>query len=210
MNQTNQIQKLTREYSGDYGLLPVEIWDIIYDMKYALEKSEIDKCKKNISDCEKKDYELKYKLFSQIHGNMNKNPNFGSIKTWIIMNHIDITDLLHFNFGHREEEETMHKTLTQKRPRKNNIKLFEDIWAEELHNVVRKIDNYYIDNMFGHMSAWIENVFYDWFKSKDMELSKKFEPLFDKNNALFEKYDKQKIKYENVINNIGVMKSQIF
>ena len=61
MNQTNQITKLTldeienfikkplpppiqftdRNYNGDFGLLPTELWNKIYDMKYELEKKEL-------------------------------------------------------------------------------------------------------------------------------------------------------------------------
>lgn len=65
MNQTNQITKLTldeienfikkplpppiqftdRNYNGDFGLLPTELWNKIYDMKYELEKKELKELK---------------------------------------------------------------------------------------------------------------------------------------------------------------------
>tara|TARA_R110002072_G_scaffold238359_1_gene395772 strand:+ start:1268 stop:1783 length:516 start_codon:yes stop_codon:yes gene_type:complete len=72
MNKNNNsISTLARDKSGDFGLLPIEIWEIIYDMKNRMEWKETKKKVDNRWDDWKfhKDYHIlntKHELMDDI------------------------------------------------------------------------------------------------------------------------------------------------
>ena len=54
------IEFTDRNQNGDYGLLPIELWDKIYDIKHSMEVKEATQVKKALEECTEDLYERLY------------------------------------------------------------------------------------------------------------------------------------------------------
>ena len=156
MNQNNQIQKLTldeiehfiknplpppikftdRYYSGDFGLLPTEIWDIIYQMKYDLEKQELNNIKEKHNENLRTTDELQIQKYQLRKNNINTFPEFEYIQKMYNREgnrpFDGISSFFYFMDEHLleneedDKKERFHKILCQKRPRIANKEFVRD------------------------------------------------------------------------------------
>lgn len=132
MNQHTQTQ--TRNQNGDYGLLPIELWNKIYDFKHAIEEEEYKQSKKAYQELMEYRQENDMRLFRAI---IYRNyADFFSLKNIrdVIKNGYKRGEFDYFwntiLQGSDEDKIKIDKWINQKRPRRTSHEQFEYIMLE--------------------------------------------------------------------------------
>jgi len=183
IDELNKLALINRNQNGDFGLLPREIWNNIYDIKNAMEKNDIkiagDK-KDKIILAERKNQLLHlkyiqsspniidYNSLREIYNDGNRN---------VYTNRCQIKEFLENISVHWGNEyggsEYMIKLIKQLRPRKNKVADFNRFLQERITFIIdqfdcyhlRQINNEFINplvNIWNPTDGVIKNNFYDW------------------------------------------------
>ena len=152
MNQTQN--QTTIKYSGDFNLLPAEIWDYIYLIKKELEVKDTEKAIKISQQIVKQESNKNKLIFNSIRFNQ-MGYNLTDFNEFIKLKHADMSEsflwceffnLLKLMAFTEEERDFLIKIFNQKRPRSNNIDKFNDMLYEKyiefdgFNNIIRAIN----------------------------------------------------------------------
>ena len=145
------IEFTDRTQNGDFGLLPVELWNHIYDIKHSMEKHDIviagdkqDKQEKTIKENEILHFKwfasepdlLTYNSLKKLFNDSNQNEKY-NIERWF--GDIEIYGPLGIeinNLTNGDKWQFLDKVIKQKRPRKNKVELFNRVFREQMTNSI--------------------------------------------------------------------------
>ena len=141
------IQFTDRTQNGDFGLLPVELWNHIYDIKHSMEKHDIviagdkqDKQRKFIKKNQLLHFNwfssnpdlLTYQSFKNLFDDSNQFEQY-ELNSWF--NDIEIYGPLGIELNDLTNGGKWHfleNVIKQKRPRKNKVEMFNRVFREQI------------------------------------------------------------------------------
>ena len=154
------IQFTDRNYNGDFGLLPTEIWNKIYDMKKDLEEKQVQDDINEIKNLKIEEFEYCYASYENVlDKECTLQPSFKMIKSYYNFDKDSMEDFI-VRSGYFEDYDfdRLFRILELKRPRQLDKTYIQNAFSEALYDIQWDINLYRNQDEYVNMYNLIQAI----------------------------------------------------
>ncbi len=200
------IQFTDRNYNGDFGLLPTEIWDKIYDIKKDLEEKQVQDDINEIKNLKIQEYERCYHMYDYSFYEGSVEPSFKMIKSYYNEDKDSMENFI-VRSGYFEDYnfDRLFRILKLKRPRQLDKTYIQNAFSEAICEMHWDIHLYRNSKDYVNMYNIIQRMKEYLICNKENSTGYKYTNFMSFNDIVLEKIEliKKKIPYNLYRNSMG-------